>query len=562
MARKPNRYLQENEGENQVYFLAGVYLRLSVDSIVTDSDSISNQRELYKQYLKEHKDIKLVGEYIDDGETGTKFARPGFDKMMEHLKQGLINCVIVKDLSRFGRNHVEAGNYIEKIFPFMQVRFISILDHYDSKDPNCDQEQLLISLKNLMHEMYARDVSQKVKSSIGVKQKKGVFYRTARIPYGYKMGDDGLYIPDEKVQIFVKEMFHYASQGKTMQFVCRYLNDKRISPPALYLKTGLEFQEEDKRISPWYGRTVKKLLSNEVYIGTMIRHQYSQSFYENIPPHLLPESEWIRIPDTHTPLIDKEQFYKVKGFLEKRENIPKKRYQNVGSDLGSSVFSGILFCGNCKKPMVRGNNYISSNKKAIRYKVFQCSSYKFHPDSCIPKTITEDKLCDLISACITDRLSLIENIWNIVMYKNGILFEEKKLSHERKLKQLSRRIRQLEADNMRLYECYSNNDISRDTYTQTKSNNARQVKFLKVREAEMLEKKRIIENLEKSSAKMFKDWLKHKGHCGLTIEMLNTFVDKIEVYPDKKVEITLKCKDVLEELLALILAEKSEVEYK
>ena len=160
MARTANRYLkaQPLAARSKEIFLAGNYLRLSVDSDYTGSDSLENQRKLAKEYAEKNKDVSIVKEYIDDGKSGTSFDRPAFTRMIDDLKRKEINCVIVKDLSRFGREYIEAGNYIEKVFPFLGVRFISIVDRYDSCDAGCDKELLLISLKNLMHEMYARNI--------------------------------------------------------------------------------------------------------------------------------------------------------------------------------------------------------------------------------------------------------------------------------------------------------------------------------------------------------------------------------------------------------------------
>ena len=179
MARTADRYLkyQAAGGKGKKIWRAGNYLRLSVDSDYTGSDSLDNQRRLAKEYVKAAPDIVIEREYIDDGRTGTNFERPAFVRMMADLRHAEIDCIIVKDLSRFGRECVEAGNYIEKVFPFLRVRFISIVDRFDSDDPECDRELLLISLKNLMHEMYAKDISKKVGSTFLMKQEKGIFYR-------------------------------------------------------------------------------------------------------------------------------------------------------------------------------------------------------------------------------------------------------------------------------------------------------------------------------------------------------------------------------------------------
>ena len=187
---------------------AGNYLRLSTDSDYTGSDSLENQRKLAKEFANNISDVVIIKEYVDDGKTGTNFERPAFARMIEDLKQGIINCVIVKDLSRFGREYIEAGNYIEKVFPFLGVRFISIVDRYDSKDSGSDRELLLLSLKNLMHEMYAKDISKKIGSTFQMKWEKKKFYRATKVPYGYQMDDKNEnYCIDEAAASIVREIF-------------------------------------------------------------------------------------------------------------------------------------------------------------------------------------------------------------------------------------------------------------------------------------------------------------------------------------------------------------------
>ena len=311
MARTADRYLKKTvktEAAPKIYDV-GNYLRLSVDSDYTGSDSLQNQRKLAQEYVRECPDLNIVREYVDDGKTGTDFSRPAFTRMIADLKAGIINCVLVKDLSRFGREYIEAGNYIEKVFPFLGVRFISIVDRYDSADANCSRELLLISLKNLMHEMYAKDISKKVGSTFRMKQEKGMFYRSATIPYGYKMNESGTnYIICEQTAPIVREIFKQCSKGISNYSISRWLYDNHVYTPQQFAWTGNVYRKPEEELKIWHCSTIKRILENPVYIGRVIRHKSEQSFFVGKKASPVPEQEQIIIENNHEPIIEKSLF--------------------------------------------------------------------------------------------------------------------------------------------------------------------------------------------------------------------------------------------------------------
>lgn len=284
MARTANRYLNEisKEKEIKTVYRAGSYLRLSVDSDYTGSDSLENQRKLAREYADKCPDIMIVKEYVDNGKTGTNFSRPAFFCMMEDLKQGTINCVIVKDLSRFGREYIEAGNYIEKVFPFLGVRFISVVDRYDSMDADCDRELLLLALKNLMHEMYAKDISKKIRAAFQVRWEKKIFRRASNIPYGYQMDEENKnYCVDEKAAAIVREIYAQYSEGESKYSISHWLYEHRVVNPQQYQETGNIFALEGNELKSWSTKTIQRILKSPVYVGKILMHQTEQNLSED-----------------------------------------------------------------------------------------------------------------------------------------------------------------------------------------------------------------------------------------------------------------------------------------
>lgn len=318
MARPSNRGMElDSNKDTEKYYCTAIYIRLSYESHYADSESIENQKLLLEDFLKQHKELVLYGQFIDDGKTGTNFERPAFESMMKAVKEGAINCIVVKDLSRFGRNHVEVGDYLERIFPFLGVRFISVNDGYDSMNTTCHKDQLLLSVKNLMHEMYARDVSMKICSTLRIKQKAGKFYRTAIIPYGYIMGLSEYEI-DEKTQAVVKRIFQLYASGETIYHICSILNREGIASPKEYIRNQLLYAKENTD-SCWFVSTVQRMLRNEVYVGTMVRHKTEQEFYNDKKTIAVEEKDWIRVENTHPAIIDKIIFEKVKRKLKRED---------------------------------------------------------------------------------------------------------------------------------------------------------------------------------------------------------------------------------------------------
>ncbi len=300
------------EVTKHIYHACG-YVRLSMeDSGRLGADTIENQKELISRYIEVQPDMEFVRLYCDNGQTGTNFSRPQFEQMMEDIRKGMIDCIVVKDLSRFGRNYRETGNYLERIFPFLDVRFMAIFDQFDTSNIEQRSDSYIIALKNIMNEAYSRDISKKVGSSYVIKQRKGEFTGTWAV-YGYQKCVDNPYKiePNTETAPIVQDIFRQRILGISYTQIAGDLNRRGIASPAHYHYLKGDVKAERYAYVKWNPKVVRDILLNEVYLGHMVQGRKRQSFSEGKKQQLLPQTEWTIVRNTHVPLIDEVTFQKV-----------------------------------------------------------------------------------------------------------------------------------------------------------------------------------------------------------------------------------------------------------
>ena len=313
-------------------FNAAVYLRLSKeDGDVTDggktvSNSIANQEELVRDYLKSQADIRVYSVYKDDGYSGVNSDRPQFQKMIEDIKSGAVNCVIVKDLSRFGRNYIESGRYIEKIFPMLGVRFIAVNDHYDSLSEDSGAD-MIIPFKNLINDAYCRDISIKVRSHLDMKRKNGE-YIGAFVAYGYRKDpeDKNRLIIDDYAAGVVRDIFDMKKKGMSHYSIARKLNGDGILSPLEYMKSqGINLNTSFHRRSKsrWSHSSVLRILQNEMYTGTLIQGKTGTPNYKIKVRSDKAEEAWVKIPNAHEAIIPKSEIVRKNPVTTRKIAIPQ-----------------------------------------------------------------------------------------------------------------------------------------------------------------------------------------------------------------------------------------------
>ena len=387
----------------QQYKVAG-YVRLSKeDKIKDESNSITNQKDIINSYIKNNDEFELTDLYIDDGYSGTTFDRPEFKRMIKDITEDKVNTIIVKDLSRFGRNHIEADNYIENFLPGYNVRIISINDNIDTLKLPKSNAYIEIPLKNLMNDCYARDISEKVKSTLKVKQQNGDFIGTFA-PYGYlkNPNDRHRLIIDKDSSIIVRKIFDMILLGKSRKEIADFLNDNNILTPSLYKINKEKTNNEEFALSKkWNAEIVNRILRNETYTGTLIQNIKTKPSYKNNKLIDVNKEDWIKTENHHEAIISKDKFDEVQQILDRKIKVNK----NNEIDL----FSGYLKCFHCGEHLI-----IRKSKNQVYY---YCSSY-IKNKSCVKYSINKKKLEKLVIEELNSSLSLqLDNLDREVLNK-------------------------------------------------------------------------------------------------------------------------------------------------
>ncbi|MCM1134724.1 MAG: recombinase family protein [Clostridium sp.] len=320
--RKINPLLADTEDKSvcpRIYRTGG-YARLSVeDGGRAGADTMEVQEELIAGYINARPDMRLVEMYCDNGHTGTNFERPQFERLLQDVKAGKLDCIVVKDLSRFGRNYWETGNYLERIFPFLGVRFVAIADGFDTLTAARTDEGYTVPLKNIINEFYSKDISRKIGAALAVKQRQGDFIGTWA-PYGYKKRADNPHRlePDPETASVVKEIFQECLSGTNYVQIAESLNRREIPSPSRYRYLKGEAKAERWAKAVWRPPIIKKILSDEVYLGHTVQGRRRESFYEGKRRRAMPREEWVIVRNTHEPLIDEQVFWAVQKLMKSK----------------------------------------------------------------------------------------------------------------------------------------------------------------------------------------------------------------------------------------------------
>lgn len=359
-------------------YKAGIYARLSADidkkvcRQTSKNESVEVQIEIARKFIEEwngkHTDkIEVVDCYIDLGKTGTNFNRGAFQRLMQDVRMGDINCVIVKDLSRFGRNYLEAGNYIEKIFPFLGVRFIAVADGFDTGAGGNETKQMVSEIKNLVNDMYAKDFSVKAKASLAQRRKEGS-YVGGPAPYGYKAVWEGKVrrlIPDENTEEIVRYIFQKFIETESYTAVADDLNTRKINPPAVYHKTGEVYCPPDAAYKGWDKSGVERIIKSDTYAGKLVQGKTSITARDENNRIHKPEDDWVVKEEAHEPLITPEIGKEAAGVRKKlREQTKSHAHPTEGCPIGENIFDKVLYCGVCGRKMTR-HSYVKHYAAAV-----------------------------------------------------------------------------------------------------------------------------------------------------------------------------------------------------
>lgn len=529
-SRKDNGEIMGKTDKKEIYKTA-IYLRLSkgdgdVDGIdKAESNSITNQRMIILSFLKKHEDLKLVDTYIDDGYTGTNFERPEFNRMMDDVRSGKINCICVKDLSRFGRDYLETGNYIETIFPFLGVRFISVNDHFDTEQDYNENKSLEIALKNLVNDMYAKDISKRLVVTRKHEMERGKF-TGSNAPYGYKVNESDpmrRFVVDEPAAAVVRKIFSMALEGKSIRKISIYLQNKNLSIPAQYLKTGHLYQEDGDEKKVWHIGTLSNILKNQAYIGNLVQGKRKTRLCDNEKRHFTDKDEWIICENAHEAIISEEMF----------DTVQKKRVGNRNhcQMRESHCLKGKIICGNC------GHKMNHSNAGRPKY---ECRQHYVNPSitGCVKSVRDADIEVIVIQELQAQLDAMLDN--EKMQKRQKQLQSEKMHEAEKKLRTMQLSQEKIEADLQNAYEAYKSGLTDKETYLEQ-----RQVYEQledKIRDTVQKQMKIVSEYEEKvlTMPAGFDIIESRTKVVELNREIVETFVDRIVVHEGGEIEIGWK----------------------
>lgn len=567
MARTKDRYLKVLRHPYEPVVLlrkyrAAGYLRLSEDSERKQSDSIENQRYMINQYAKEHEDIEIVMFFEDDGFTGTNFHRSGFEQMMDAVRNGEIDCIIVKDVSRFGREHIQVGDYIDKVFPFLGVRFISIMDYYDSINPDCDRERMILSIKSLVHEMYPRDISRKVHSTFRAKRERGEVRRSNGIPYGFYMeAGDTSYRIDYKTYRIYKKIVGWYVAGCALKDIVRLLFKRGILTPSQYRKTGLVYQNDTVKANIWVESAIWWMLRNPVYEGTLELHKTEQILYENIAQHSLPREEYLVFENAHPKILSHERFVWLQEIIAQRETKSEKEDLPLWQSMEEKVFSGILFCGDCMGRMKRRSQRKMVDGKRYRIYGYVCAQNERMNKICSYRWIWESDLCEIVVVSLRTRLLQMDGLDQQIQKFHRETYHRVIEGMEKELHLVRHRQQKLVSERIDQYTAYLERRADITTFELFRAGYAEKRARLDKQEADLIEQMESLKKLEQVQVRMVREFLcfkkqilssRKKAYQLLTTELIHTFVKQIFVYQDKRVEIIFKFEDEMQYLMGKI----------
>ncbi|HWR28688.1 MAG TPA: recombinase family protein [Negativicutes bacterium] len=526
-----------------------IYGRLSFeDERKKESDSIGNQIAMLERYIGERPTLKLTAVFKDINQTGTNFERPGFHEMMETVKNGKINCIVVKDLSRFGRNYIETGTYLEKILPFFNVRFISVNDDYDSLSPNNQDEGYVVPLKNLIHDVYARDISQKTKSGLAVKRHRGEFTGCVAA-YGYLKADGGKLVIDEETAPAVRNIFKWARDGMGDMRIAQRLNELGIPSPSRYRYTkGILKSERYANMRYWYKSAIRRILVNPVYLGHMVQGKTKSDLWVNGGVNM-PQEQWVKIKHTHDPLVDEETFLAVRQMKRERQYLVENRW----TPQESGILQGLVFCGDCKRSMKR-RKMPKANGTAFYY--FTCATYEdVSKKDCIKKRVNEQELLDVLYTAIRKQIDLAVDTQRLVSKLNTRKsFSQRQNALAAEITETKKKLSRLSMLRSCLYEDYRAKLLDEAEYLFTKSKYEKDEDGLCSRLDELSQQKVRLDTMRIPQNPWLTALEKWRQNKTITREMAAELIERIEIFNDKTVSICFRFRDEFESLFRYVEA--------
>ena len=535
-----------------------IYARLSVENSGKDDDgnSLQNQIAVCEDYLDGCPHLRLTEVYSDNGRTGTVFDRPAWNRLMDDVRTGKVQCIVVRDLSRFGRDYVETGNYLEKIFPALGTRFISVKENFDNFTCGNAMESLSVSLQNLVNAMYSRDISKKVSTALRAQMETGKF-RNRNLPYGYLWNEDKTaYVVDEDAAAVVRQIFEWKRQEVSVYTIVERLKTGGIESPERHKRRAGSRNGDNIQGEGWCPSTIRGILQNRAYIGEMICGKSETALYKGLKKRLTEKDNWIVVSDAHPPIVSVSDFEAVERQMQK-DSTHRETAMEWSADIRAGMidlFAGKIFCADCGKRMYYKRQRICGCKNVTFRGVYDCSTHvrRGHA-TCFNHFIRQDALNEKVFNAIRDQLQVALDYERLLLAMRGGSGEASvREKHKAAVASVKLRLNALKKKRAGLYESYVEGILNEEEYAFAKQTYEEQYEALN----RLLDE--AVERRERFLASISPDnkWLTMMrgaaGMTGLTQELVDAIIEKVLVYGGSRIEVVFNYNDVFYAMLECV----------
>lgn len=539
-AQMQDPHLETYWRENRLATAA--YIRLSIENGGHDTETLQTQIQLVHSFIREQNDLSLTETYIDNGVSGTRFDRPEFVRLMDDVRHGKIQCIVVKDLSRFGRDYLETGYYLDQVFPLLNVRFIAITDQYDSEYPD-SRNSITVPVKNMVNAMFAKDLSKKHEVAFQMRRENGLIGR-GNAPYGYICSKEKNQLEiDPAVEPYVRLLFAWTQAGVSRPEIAKRLQILGAPTPGKH-----RFAKD----SAWVSETVRCFQTNPAYIGTIALGKSRACLYKDIPNHKLPQSEWLVFTHAHDPYWTEEAYEAVKQrFAARKEKMVRATdHSETLRQNSPNIFQGKVYCGKCGKRLSYKRQLVSATTAMPEARYYRCDN-KYHRKECVVNQRIELNALEMIVMrqvnLLIQAASNKKEIIEQALRKQD--FSKKLLPIERKIGRLAERIQEMDGKLLKAYTDYAEQLLTEDEYMGIKQ------KFQEMRKALVMEQREQNRQLEdmRRAVERFCKWAEDLKTGGEGSEyrkkLMDELVSKIIVEGMDHITVAFDCQDVFQQEL-------------
>lgn len=533
-------------------FPTAIYARLSVENSGKDDEgaALENQIAVCEEYVKSCPHLELIETYSDNGRTGTVFDRPAFNRLMDDIRGGRIKCLVVRDLSRFGRDYVETGTYIERIFPQLDVRFIAIKENFDSFAADGSNESLVIPLQNLINDLYSKDISRKVFTALRIQMENGEF-RWRKLPYGYMWNEDRTnIIPNEATAPFVRSIFAWKLDGLSFTQILDRLEAANAPIPETLQR--VDGNMEGVNTVCWSKSTLFAILKNPAYAGDFAVGRTRKAIYAGIKETQIknPE-EWYITADAHEGLVSREIFQAVQRILEQASDERKKKMEKSKANRAALIdlFNGRIFCADCQQRMYFHRHKIDKDKRGRWLAYYECSTYTGRRAvRCTAHRTRSELIEEKVLRVLQLHIQAVLDYEQLISKLNESKADRKiRNEFDKSIQSVTLKLRAVSQKRARLYEDFADGILSEEEYAYAKTSFDGRWETLNRQLDELTARRNQYSETMSGENRWIKQMKSVEVTDTLTQDIVDATIEKVFIHENKTVEIIFKYHDIFKQ---------------